>query len=417
MQKKYIGFTPHAKQQEMINGILNSDAKFHVCCVGRQFGKSLMGINLALYWAINNNNVKVLWVSPVYAQATKVQKEIIQAIGGSDIVKSANYSSNEILLKNGSSILFRSAERFDNIRGLTCDYGIIDESAFCRDEAWTEAIKPVFLVKGKKILFISTPKGNNWFKTLFQLGLSEDHPNYKSYTGSSYDTPFIEPSEIEDAKRTLPENVFRQEYLAAFIDSGGEVFSNIDKNTFSNWSQPTGKIYCGIDLGKQEDYTVATFIDSTGKVIDIYRDNKTEWSTMTQNILQRLRKWNATALVEVNSIGDVIFEQLKKQWADTHPFVTSSKSKNEIIEGLILDINESTIKIPNNELFPSLYSELSVFTYEYNPKTRNIRYGHPKGLHDDTVMSLAIANYHRKQNKTYGQYVVSGNRPSKQSYL
>jgi hypothetical protein len=131
---------------------------------------------------------------------------------------------------------------------------------------------------------------------------------------------------------------------------------------------------------------------------------------MVQQILTLVKKYRATVMVEVNSIGDVIYEQLKKQWQDTHPFVTSSKSKNEIIEGLILDFNELTVKIPSKELFPPLYSELSVFTYEYNPKTRNIRYGHPTGLHDDTVISLAIANYNRKQNKTYGQYAWMGKR-------
>ena len=151
-------------------------------------------------------------------------------------------------------------------------------------------------------------------------------------------------------------------------------------------------------------------MNQDGQVIDIYRDNKKEWTTMTANILKLVKKYRATVMVEVNSIGDVIYEQLKKQWADTHPFVTSSKSKNEIIEGLILDMNELTVKIPSKGLFPALYSELSVFTYEYNPKTRNIRYGHPAGLHDDTVISLAIVNYNRKQNKTYGQYTVMGRR-------
>ena len=404
----YTGFTPHTKQREMIHGILQSKAKYHVACVGRQFGKSLMGINLALYWAINNNNVKVLWVSPVYSMCSKVQKEIIQAIGGTNIVKSANYSSNEIELKNGSVILFRSAERYDNIRGLTVDYGIIDEAAFCKDEAYSEAIKPVFLVRGKKILFISTPKGKNWFYNLFALGKSADHPNYQTYTGSSYDTPFIEEEEIEDAKRTLPEKVFQQEYLAKFIDGGGEVFQNLDKNKFHKYPKPIGKIYCGIDLGKQEDSTVATFIDSIGNVIDIYRDSKTEWSQMIQQIVILLKKYNATGMVEVNGIGDPIFEQIKKQYSNTHPFTTSSRSKNEIIEGLILDMNESTIKIPHENVFPYLVSELETFTYEYNPKTRAIKYGHPNGLHDDTVMSLAIANYNRKQNKSYGQYAVSG---------
>ena len=334
----------------------------------------------------------------------------MSAIGASGIVKSCNYSDNNIVLKNGSEILFRSAERYDNIRGLTMDYGIIDEAAFCKDEAWTEAIRPVFMVRGKKILFISTPKGKNWFFNLFQLGLSSDNPNYAAYTGSSYDTPFIDPNEIEDAKRTLPEAVFKQEYLAEFIDSGGEVFTNIEKNYFHTWPQPQGRVYCGIDLAKQEDYNVATFMDSNGQIVDIYRDNQKTWSEMTRELLVRIKKWNATTMVEVNSIGDVIYEQLQKEWQDIHPFVTTSKSKNEAIEGLILDMNEGTVRIPNDTLFPVLTHELSVFTYEYNPKTRSIRYGHPAGMHDDTVLATAICNLNRKQNKQIGTYFVMGKR-------
>ena len=394
----------------MITSILESKSKFHVACVGRQFGKSLMAMNLVLYWGINRGPAKCLWVSPVYSQTDKVQKELMAAIGESGLVKSCNYSSNEITLKNGTQILFRSAERYDNIRGLTCDYGVIDEAAFCKDEAWQEAIRPVFMVRGKKVLFISTPKGKNFFYDLYQLGVSEDYPQYCNYTGTSYDTPYIDPIDIMDAKKTLPENVFKQEYLAAFIDSGGEVFSNLDKNTFAQYPRPQGKIFCGIDLGKQEDYTVATFVDSRGQIVDIYRSNAQEWTTMVNEILIRIRKHNATVMIEVNSIGDVIFEMVKKQWQDTHPFVTTSKSKQEIIEGLILDMNDVAITIPDVGLFSWLYNELSMFTYSYNPKTRSIKYGHPSGQHDDTVISLAIANYNRKQNKTMGTYAVMGGR-------
>ena len=407
---KYTGFTPHPKQREMVNEIISSAAKYHVACVGRQFGKSLMAINLSLYWMINDGPVKVLWVSPVYSQTTKVQKEMMQAIGASGIVKNCNYSDNYIKLKNGSEIIFRSAEKYDNIRGLTVDYGILDEAAFMKEDAWKEAIRPVFMVRGKKVLFISTPKGKTWFYELFQLAKSADYPNYQAYTGSSYDTPYIDIAEIEDAKRTLPENVFKQEYLAQFIDSGGEVFQDLDKNVMPQWGQTNQKIYCGIDLGKQEDFTVATFMNQNGQVVDIYRANAQEWTKMTQAILDLIRKYSATVMVEVNSIGDVIYEQIKSQWQDTHPFVTSSKSKNEIIEGLILDMNEATVRIPGKDLFPWLLSELEVFTYDYNPKTRSIRYGHPVGLHDDCVMSLAIANYNRKQNKTLGTYAVMGRR-------
>ena len=404
----FTGFTPHDSQREVINSIIHGKEKFHIATIGRQWGKSMMGMNLALYWMINEGPCKVLWVSPVYSQASKVHKELYQAIATSGIVKTNNFSDNTITLQNGSEIVFRSAERYDNIRGMTMDYGILDESAFMKEDAWREAIRPVFAVRGKKILFISTPKGKNYFYELFQLGKSPDNTRYKSYTGSSYQTPYISSEEIEDAKKTLPDNVFKQEYLAEFIDSGGEVFSNLDKIELERYPKPQGKVYCGIDLAKQEDYTVATFIDSTGVVVDIYRDNKKTWAQITNELVKHIKKWNATTLVEVNSIGDVIFEQIKNQWQDTHPFVTTAKSKNEIIEGLILDVNDQRIKIPSKGLFPALQHELSVFTYEYNPKSRSIRYGHPSGQHDDTVISLALANYNRKQNKNYGSYAVTG---------
>ena len=178
----FEGFTPHTSQRKVIDSIIHGEEKFHIATIGRQWGKSMMGMNLALYWMLNNGPCKVLWVSPVYSQTSKVHKELYSAIAGSGIVKNNNFSDNRIELKNGSEIVFRSAERYDNIRGMTMDYGIVDEAAFMKDDAWREAIRPVFAVKGKKVLFISTPKGKNWFYELFQLGKSPDNKRYKSYT-------------------------------------------------------------------------------------------------------------------------------------------------------------------------------------------------------------------------------------------
>ena len=408
-KKTFIGFTPHQKQKEMITGILSSSQKFHIACVGRQFGKSMMGMNLALYWMLNEGPCKVLWVSPVYSQTNKVHEELYNAIAESGIVESNNFSSNKMTLKNGSTIIFRSAERYDNIRGETCHFGILDEAAFMKDDAWREAIRPVFAVKGRKVLFISTPKSKNWFYELFQLGKSPDQPNYNAYTGSSYDTPYISREELDEAKQTVPPNIFRQEYLAEFLDAGGEVFQNLEGIVSPTWGRPVGKVYCGLDVARAEDYTVATFMDSQGKVIDIYRENGKDWSTMVNEVLQKIRKHNATVMVETNGVGDPIYEMIKKQWQDTHPFVTTNKSKQEIIEGLILDVNEANITIPNSTLFPPLVFEMETFTYDYNPKTRSIRYSHVPGGHDDTVLSLAFANYNRKVNKSIGTYAYRRN--------
>ena len=163
-----------------------------------------------------------------------------------------------------------------------------------------------------------------------------------------------------------------------------------------------------IDWGRANDYTVATFMDSKGQVIDIYRQNLTDWSIMVQEILVKVKQYNATVLCEQNSIGDVLYETMKKQWQDTHPFVTSNSSKKEIIEGLVLDLNEDNITVPSEDLFPPLLFELDAYEYQYSPKTRTVTYNAPSGLHDDTVISICLANYWRKKNASYGTYAVLG---------
>ena len=400
------GFTPHKNQRQIIENILNSNTKHHIVSVGRQFGKSLMGINLLLNWGINNKGCKILWVSPVYSQTNKVQKEIDNAIRHTSIIESCNYSESYIKLRTGSEIYFRSAERYDNIRGFTFDYAILDEAAFMRSETWFEAVRPTLAVRGKKCLFLSTPKGRNWFYDIYELGNSIDNENYNSYRGTSMDTPYISKDEIDDAKKTLPPNIFKQEYMAEFIDDGGEVFSNIDKNTYKWGSKQehSGQLYCGIDIGRVNDFTVATIMDSRGKVIDIYRNNKLQWADLISDLHSFIRNYNAVTLIEVNSVGDVVFEGLNAVYPNISPFVTTNKSKQEIIEGLVLDFNSNNILIPSKDSFQPLYDELGYFTFEYNPKTRSIKYGHPSGLHDDTVISLAIANYCRKTQATKGKY-------------
>ncbi len=353
---KLVGYSPTKKQSEIINGVLNTEAKYHVVSLGRQSGKSLMAMNLVLYWLINHRPCKILWVSPVYSQANKVQHELDEAIRNSKIIDTCNYSDNYIKLKTGSEIYFRSAERYDNIRGYTFDYCIIDEAAYIKEEAWTTAIKPTLAVRGKKILFLSTPKGKNWFYNLYQL--SNVNNNYQAYNGPTSTNPFVKQTEINEARQTLPPNIFKTEYLAEFVDDGGEVFSNLSNNTFNEWPKPNGTIYCGIDLGKQNDYTVATFMVNNGNIVEIYRNNQTEWSTLINDLSALINKYNAKTYIEVNNVGDVIFEQLKGKVKQIEPFVTSNRSKTEAIEGLILDLNEGNIKIPSKELFSALYNEI-----------------------------------------------------------
>lgn len=114
-----------------------------------------------------------------------------------------------------------------------------------------------------------------------------------------------------------------------------------------------------------------------------------------------MSKWGAKAFVEVNSVGDAIYEQIKPLYKDIEPFYTTSKSKQDIIEAL-------QVAIQNKE-FTSLtidwlQKEFELFTFEYSAKTRTVKYSAPAGFHDDGVMSCAIAYHALKTLKSTGRF-------------
>lgn len=402
------GFTPHSDQRRVIDAIeSNPDAKYITLVTGRQWGKTLLGMNMLLKWGLTTPNATIMWVSPIYKQAKSVLDDITNAIAGTEVVLNINKSDLEIKLFNGTKILFRSAEREDNLRGSTLTYLIVDEAAFIKDTVWDTVLKPTVLVKGKRVLFISTPKGKNFLYGLSLRGEDQEQSTYLSLKGSSYNTPYITKEELDEARDTLPEDIYRQEILAEFIDSGGEVFKDIDNYCkIPQFNNPQGKTYAGLDLGRSNDYTVLTILDENGNVVYIYRDRHKPWNVIVAEVVRLIKKYKCVLFVEVNNIGDVIYEQIKAQYNNTHPFVTTNNSKQNIIEDLIYGLNNNNLTLPTKELFSPLYHELRVFTFEYNPKSRSIRYGAQDGHHDDCVMSLAIAYNSLKQKKTTGSYYV-----------
>ena len=129
------------------------------------------------------------------------------------------------------------------------------------------------------------------------------------------------------------------------------------------------------------------------------RWRQTEWNNIVKSISNVLQDYRPETLIEVNSIGDAVYEMLTNVNPSVYidPFVTTSKSKQDIIENLMVANQEKNLTILEHDW---LIKELEVFTYQYNPKTRTLKYSAPSGFHDDGVMSLAIAYQALKQYKT-----------------
>ena len=390
------GYRPHSRQLEIHNAINQGDEKYFALNIGRQFGKTLLGINQLLYWAINDRGCTIAWVTPVYKQGKKVFAELEHAVAKSGLFE---FNKSDLRITGfGSSIEFFSGERPDNIRGNTFDYMVIDEFAFTRPELWDEVLSATVMVKGKKVIFISTPKGKNHFHRVCLQHNYDDRYRYFHFT--SYDNPMIHPNELDERKRSLPEHIFRQEYLAEFVDNASGLFKNV--RGCIGQAERSSRMYGGLDIGRADDYTVLTILNEQGEMVRVDRWRHDDWSNIIDKVSDLIRKYNVITTVEVNNQGDVFFEMLHKiHPTKVVPFVTTSKSKPILIEDLALSFEQRSIRV--NDV-GWLLDELEAFTYIYNPNTRGVQYSAPVGMHDDGVMSLALAWHSIKSNKHKGKY-------------
>lgn len=392
-------YNPHPNQRKIHDSIIGEGYKYYILNIGRQFGKSLLAINQIVYWCLTAK-CKCAWVAPVYSQSRKVFDEMESSLMTTGLLVKKNRQELTFDFITGSSIQFFSAERYDNIRGFTFDYLVCDEFAFMDEEAWTKVLRATVLVKGKKVLILSTPNGKNLFYQLHALdGVNE---SYKSFTMTSYDNPLINPNEIDEARRTLPDWIFRQEYLAEFIDGGHQLFNGIKIGK----GEITNRLFAGIDIGRADDYTVLSILNDRGEMVYCNRWRQMQWSDIIREIAIPLKEYKPITSIEINSVGDAIYEMIEKELRgliSIEPFITTSKSKQDIIEGIIVAKQEGNIKILDEEW---LKKEFEVFTYEYNPKTRGVRYSAPVGFHDDAVMATAIA-YHIYKEYRGGRYIIS----------
>lgn len=390
----YKGFTPHQGQARILKEIFANNTFYNTIVCPRQFGKSIMCANLMLKYAIENNNYIVFWGAPVHARAKSMMEIIYKAIKNSGIVTEYNKTERKIVLINGSQMLFSGLDEFENLRGPSINILFVDECAICNPKAINEILIPAMSTVGKKAFFISTPRGkHNIFYTLYQYGVDEKKM-YSSYVGKLEENPFRNKELIQSEYETKPAFVIRQEYGCEFLDSELSLFQNLDELACLSFAEPSPyeTYYAGIDWGRAEDYTVLTIINSIGDVVYVYRDRQKNWGVMVDTVIALLKKYNnAAAFSETNSMGDVIFELMKNKYDNVYPFGTYN-NKQQLIESLMVKFETKEIRIPKKEIFTHMWTELGAFEFNYNPKTRKVTYSAPTGMHDDCVMSLAIAN-------------------------
>lgn len=293
---------------------------------------------------------------------------------------------------DGGSIAIRSTHYPDNLRGEGLDFAVMDEAAYMSGDVWSEVVRPMLADRRGSAIFLSTPHGKNWFYQVFQHGCDPALPDWQSFQFATSANPFIAPAELAMIRQTTTERVWQEEYLAQFSDDSGTVFRNVREAAMAslNALPIAGHRYvAGVDWGRDGDYTAITVIDATGRrMVALDRFNKIGWSLQRGRLHALCDIWNpAVILAEANSIGSVNIEALQAEGLPVRPFVTTTRSKPPLIEGLALAIERSDLTLLPHE---TLLHELVSYTLERLPGG-GYRYSAPPGMHDDTVISTALA--------------------------
>jgi phage FluMu gp28-like protein len=284
-------------------------------------------------------------------------------------------------------IWFKSAEKPDNLYGEDVYAAVIDEASRVREESY-HAVRSTMTATRGFLRAVGNVKGrHNWHFRMCRRaqGGDPDMEFHKIIAADAVEAGVLAAEEIEDARRQLPEQVFRELYLAEPSDDGGNPFGYAAIQRCIKLLSDKPPKWWGVDLAKSTDWTVCIALDANGDTCRFFRFQK-PWMDTIEFLIANIKE---SAYVDSTGVGDPILEALQKRAGNFEGYKFSSTSKQQLMEGLAVAIQQEQIGFPEG-LIPT---ELEQFEYEI---TRNgVRYSAPEGLHDDCVCSLALAQRRR----------------------
>jgi len=268
--------------------VAKDTTRFKTVVAGRRTGKTTLAIRELCYHA--REPEKVCWyVAPSYRQAKQIAwvklKKIITDLRWN---KRINEAELTITLKNNSRICLRGADNPDSLRGVGIDFLVLDECADIDEHSWTEVLRPTLSDTKGKALFCGTPKGMNWFHTLYNRGLDDAEKEWNSYLFTTLQGGWVDQAEIDQARQDLDAKTFRQEYEATWETYSGIVYYGFNmKDSVRSFQIPEDQniYHIGLDHNIDPMSAVVSFIHQD--IIFIF-DEITIWSSNTDEVCQEI---------------------------------------------------------------------------------------------------------------------------------
>ena len=332
-----LGITPNTSQTAIINALNNPKYRFVCAAVSRRQGKTYIANIIGQLVSLVPGS-HILLMSPNYSLSQisfDLQRNLIKHFA-LEVVKD-NAKDKVIELSNGSTVRMGSVNQVDSVVGRSYDLIIFDEAALVNGkDAFNVALRPTLDKANSKALFISTPRGrNNWFADFYYRGFSEEYPEWASLRATYHENPRLSEQDIKEAKISMSEAEFSQEYEADFNIYEGQVWAFNHEDCVADLSAfDTSKmdVFAGLDVGYKDPtaFCVIAYDWDEQKyyLVDEYLDAERTTEQHAVQIRQLIQKWDID-YIYIDSAA----QQTRFDFAQNYD-ITTINAKKSVLDGI-----------------------------------------------------------------------------------
>ena len=392
-----LGVTPLPSQMAIINAVNNPKYRFICAAISRRQGKTyIANIIGQLVSLIPNSNILIM--SPNYSLSQisfDLQRNLIKHF---DLeVTKDNAKDKVIELSNGSTVRMGSVNQVDSCVGRSYDLIIFDEAALADGrDAFNVALRPTLDKDNSKAIFISTPRGkSNWFAEFFDRGFDSEFPEWCSIRATYKDNPRMSELDIAEARKSMSDAEFRQEYEADFNTYEGQIWAFNSERCVDNFLELDTRrmdVFAGLDVGYRDPtaFCVIAYDWDSGKyyLLDEYLDAEKTTEQHAEVIRGLIDKWDIDYI-----FIDSAAQQTRFDFAQNYDISTVS-AKKSVLDGIA---HVAAIVDNDNLLVDQTCKEtlaaLDQYQWDPNPNLAKEKPKHNRASHMADALRYALYSF------------------------
>lgn len=392
-----LGVEPLASQMAIINAINSPKYRFVCAAVSRRQGKTyIANIIGQLVSLIPNSHILIM--SPNYQLSQisfDLQRNLIKHF---DLeVTKDNAKDKVIELSNGSTIRMGSVNQVDSCVGRSYDLIIFDEAALADGrDAFNVALRPTLDKDNSKAIFISTPRGkSNWFAEFWNRGFSSEFPEWASIRATYRSNPRMSQADITEARKSMSDAEFRQEYEADFNTYEGQIWAFDSEKCVDNLEELDTRrmdIFAGLDVGYRDPtaFCVIAYDWDTQKyyVVDEYLNSERTTEQHAQEIKKLVDKWDIDYI-----FIDSAAQQTRFDFAQQYDIATTN-AKKSVLDGIahVAAIVDNDMLMVDQRCQETL-SCLDQYQWDPNPNLTREKPKHNMASHMADALRYALYSF------------------------